>query len=99
MTGALPNGCLKKDLRFADIGESGESKEPEREGELMLADSAASRCLRVNGFGGMLRERAGIRVGYMRTEGRDKQDRRNDLGCDRDEPDVSGLTAEALIEA
>ena len=84
------------------MGDSGgKSNELDREGELMFADSAASRCLRVNGFGGMLRERAGIRVGYMRTEGRDKQDRRNALGCDRDEPDVSGLTAdpEALIEA
>ena len=37
------------------IGESGGvSNELEREGELMFADSAASRCFSVRGFGGMM---------------------------------------------
>ena len=74
---AFPNGCLKKDLRLADMGESGVmSKELER-GELMLADSAASRCLSESGLGGMLYASA---VGWCEgVEGRKKDVVTSDL--------------------
>ena len=52
--GDLPNEGLKNDLRLFARGESGgAAKELDREGELMFADSAAKRCLRVRGLGGM----------------------------------------------
>lgn len=62
------NGCLKNDLRLLVMGESGGMSKVDREGELIVAESAASRCLRVKGFGGMFPEGARGSCRYMKED-------------------------------